>query len=172
MHEKHRHQQSVQPQLQSLFCPECDESPILQYQERRNESPVRQYQPGIKSPASSSPAPSLFIGISNVPHSSPRQFDPSLGLNFNDDDRLGIDKESGLRAKMSLATSSALIKASFLCAERTWVNGKPERPQEWLIDSPDRRDGFITREELMEVLLFLSDSLSSLRLARKKSLNS
>jgi hypothetical protein len=65
------------------------------------------------------------------------------------------------RAKMSLATSSALMKAVFPRAKCTWVNGKPERPQEWLVDNPCRWDGFITREELVKVLLFAEQPTSS-----------
>jgi hypothetical protein len=65
------------------------------------------------------------------------------------------------RAKMALATSSNMMKAIFPRAKCTWSNGHPERPEQWLIDNPCQWDGFITKEELVKVLLFAEQPSSS-----------
>lgn len=65
------------------------------------------------------------------------------------------------RAKMLLATASNLMKAVFPRAKCMWVNGKPERPTEWLNDNPCNWDGFITREEMVKVLMFAEQTTSS-----------
>jgi hypothetical protein len=79
----------------------------------------------------------------------------------NQTSRERAPKLGSRRAKMALATSSHMMKAIFPRAKCTWVNGQPERPQQWLIDNPCQWDGFITKEEMVKVLLFAEQPTSS-----------
>lgn len=65
------------------------------------------------------------------------------------------------RVKISLATASNLMKAIFPRAKCLWVNGKPERPEEWLRDHPSNWDGFVTREEMVKILMFTEQTNSA-----------
>jgi len=65
------------------------------------------------------------------------------------------------RIKLEMSTSSMLMKAMFPRAKCVWVNGLPERSVAYLRDNHCDWDGFITKEELVKVLLFAEHPLSS-----------
>ncbi|KAE9988560.1 hypothetical protein EG328_009693 [Venturia inaequalis] len=79
------------------------------------------------------------------------------GQNYRD----RIPKLGNRRVNMALSTASALMKAIFPRAKCLWLNGKPERPENWLVDHPSNWDGFVTREEMVKVLMFTEQTNSA-----------
>jgi hypothetical protein len=65
------------------------------------------------------------------------------------------------RVKLDMSTHSALMKAIFPRAKCDWVNGVPDRSDNYLQKNPSTWDGFITFEELVKVLLFAEQPASS-----------
>jgi hypothetical protein len=65
------------------------------------------------------------------------------------------------RINLDMSTNSALMKAMFPRAKCDWVNGVPERSDDYLQKNPSTWDGFITFEELVKVLLFAEQTNSS-----------
>ncbi|TLD23565.1 hypothetical protein E2P81_ATG08909 [Venturia nashicola] len=79
----------------------------------------------------------------------------------NQSSRDRAPKLGNRRVRLTLTTASALMKAIFPRAKCLWANGKPERPDEWLKDNPCNWDGFVTREEMVKVLMFTEQTYSS-----------
>jgi hypothetical protein len=65
------------------------------------------------------------------------------------------------RIHMNIQSNSEMMRSIFPLAKCEWVNGMPERSQTYEANHPSEWDGFITREELVKVQLFVEQPNSA-----------